>query len=658
MRPISLSLGWLTATLLAVGSAAAVTHSEHAGHPTPVTSTAAAGPIFDVPELMAQIGIKDPKHIQTAYEVKLVPRVAGVTSVAFRYFAGMQVTSVTDEAGANLLFRSVPVGAASEFAVDLPSPSVVGAAVTLRIQAMQDVSGTAQPLLIPAGENAYVAPADGTFLPLVDQPPVPTRYVLGFNAPSNLKIFASLKLVQRGEKKEGSQHSWLYERTAYRAENTAAPPEPSQWESVVPQTIPPTFVYGAYDHLFDDFKWPTPFAGASPAPSVHLEILDPPKDKLQEALSSLRPITTSGDTGDKELWDASDEPKRLLLRAKNACNIYSYLMGALPLDQLWFVQTPGDQAPLSTLGLVRTSFVCTGPDSLRESLPTVSMNPSADRAVEDWAPHALAHQWIGGLVSFPNPEDKWLEEGLASYAAAFYLEQAVKLEGEGRLPAFLKAEKERLLAGGKESPVEQGPVTRAVALTGSPATAAAGRAILYAKSAWIIHMLRTMMFDPKTNSDEKFTSALRDLLETFAGRAATAEDFKKVMEKHAGVSLDGFWRQWVTGTSIPHYWIHYRTKKEKNGKHMLHISCFVLGLDPSAHQSLPFAAKLPDGKYLSASLPIPHGEKGKTTEQNRKSIDIEVSDVPASVEFNVGDAVLCVFDDLKERTDLEKKEGE
>jgi hypothetical protein len=50
-------------------------------------------------------------------------------------------------------------------------------------------------------------------------------------------------------------------------------------------------------------------------------------------------------------------------------------------------------------------------------------------------------------------------------------------------------------------------------------------------------MIRMMMWDSRTG-DQHFKETMQDFVKTYAGRAATTEDFKAMVEKHMTPEMD------------------------------------------------------------------------------------------------------------------------
>ena len=84
------------------------------------------------------------------------------------------------------------------------------------------------------------------------------------------------------------------------------------------------------------------------------------------------------------------------------------------------------------------------------------------------------------------------------------------------------------------------------------------RHLIYPKGAYILHMVRMMMWDSR-NGDQNFKATMQDFVQTYANRAATTEDFKAMVEKHmtqemdleGNLKMDWFFNQYVYGTASP-----------------------------------------------------------------------------------------------------------
>jgi len=213
-------------------------------------------------------------------------------------------------------------------------------------------------------------------------------------------------------------------------------------------------------------------------------------------------------------------------------------------------------------------------------LPTLSFIPRMARSemglggkAEDFAnelavAHEIAHQWWGNSVGWKTYHDQWISEGFATYAAALHLARGK--DGDRRFRDLMRSYKQELLVKAeKDESIESGgPVWLGQRLTNSQNPDGYAN-IVYKKSCWVIHMLRVLMSDPKTGSDERFFNMLRDFLAAYRGQNPSTQDFIRHAEKHMRAEmdiernhrLDWFFNSWLFGTGIPAYAVDYSTRR-------------------------------------------------------------------------------------------------
>ena len=151
--------------------------------------------------------------------------------------------------------------------------------------------------------------------------------------------------------------------------------------------------------------------------------------------------------------------------------------------------------------------------------------------------HEVAHQWWGQAVGWKNYHDQWISEGLAQYFAALYA-------AEDRGPGML----ETLLEGMRKSAepfYEQGPISLGYRLGHIKSDSRVFRAIVYNKSAVVVHMLRRLM------GDEAFFRGVKRFYSTWRFKKAGTEDFQAAMAAETPIKLDRFFEKWIYGFSRP-----------------------------------------------------------------------------------------------------------
>jgi aminopeptidase N len=186
------------------------------------------------------------------------------------------------------------------------------------------------------------------------------------------------------------------------------------------------------------------------------------------------------------------------------------------------------------------------------------------------AVHEMAHQWWGHRVGWKTYHDGWLSEGFAEFSASLY----VRKFGPGKVRSFWDLKRKWLLdkdsAGHR--PVDVGPLWLSLQLP----TYQEGnlyQVLVYYKGAYVLEMLRVLMENPKLQEpDQAFIEMMRDFAATYGSKNASTEDFRKIVEKHIGESMEWFFNDWVYGRDVPHYDFHYNLKDGGGDKTILECS--------------------------------------------------------------------------------------
>jgi len=185
-------------------------------------------------------------------------------------------------------------------------------------------------------------------------------------------------------------------------------------------------------------------------------------------------------------------------------------------------------------------------------------------------PHEVAHQWWGHTVGFRGYRDQWMSEGFADESASIFL-QITRPKPDDFLH-FWQVERRMLTEKNAFGfrPIDVGPVTMGIRLVSPNVGWDVYRNLVYPKGAFILHMIRMMMWTPK-DGDARFKATMHDFVNTYRLQAATTEDFKAIVEKHMspGMDLEGnhrmdwFFREYVYGTDLPAY--HFEGQATPNG---------------------------------------------------------------------------------------------
>jgi hypothetical protein len=177
-----------------------------------------------------------------------------------------------------------------------------------------------------------------------------------------------------------------------------------------------------------------------------------------------------------------------------------------------------------------------------QPLPSSPFNWSGDPlALESvYAPyfiaHEVAHQWWGQAVGWKNYHEQWLSEGLAQYFSVLYA-------------AHDRPEAVRPLLQQMRVSVDdfgsQGPIALGYRLGHVRNDARVFRAIVYNKSALVLHMLRGLI------GDEAFFAGLRRYYRDWRFKKAGTDDLRAAFETATPIKLSRFFERWVLGVGTP-----------------------------------------------------------------------------------------------------------
>ncbi len=151
--------------------------------------------------------------------------------------------------------------------------------------------------------------------------------------------------------------------------------------------------------------------------------------------------------------------------------------------------------------------------------------------------HEVAHQWWGHAVGWKNYHEQWISEGIAQYFAALYAES--DRTGD-LLPNLLRQMRHTAIEAS-----DSGPIYLGYRLGHIQGDDRIFRALVYNKSAMVLHMLRRLV------GDDAFFAGIRDFYATWKFKKAGTDDFQRAMEKAARRNLDRFFATWIFGSGIP-----------------------------------------------------------------------------------------------------------
>ena len=165
---------------------------------------------------------------------------------------------------------------------------------------------------------------------------------------------------------------------------------------------------------------------------------------------------------------------------------------------------------------------------------------------EFYLAHEIAHQWWGQAVGWRNYHEQWLSEGFAQYFAALY---AQRFRGDD---AFASVLRQLRKWGIDESPA--GPIYLGYRLGHIQGEPRVRSALMYNKSAAVLHMLRRLI------GDDQFFRGVKRFYRGSRFRKAGTEDLRLAMEAESKRSLERFFQRWIYGSTLPQLKFSHRVE--------------------------------------------------------------------------------------------------
>jgi hypothetical protein len=318
------------------------------------------------------------------------------------------------------------------------------------------------------------------------------------------------------------------------------------------------------------------------------------------------------------------------------CTLY---FGKSPYNEVYITEQPNFNFGQSWPNLVYLP-ISAYMDSTQRWMLFGRINDKFTGFVQEVTPHEVAHQWWGHAVGWASYHDQWLSEGFAEFSAALYLQQAVGKNWRKDYIEFWERLRERILDKNSfgVAPNDAGPIWMGLRLV-SPRTENAYQNVTYPKGAYVLEMLRSMMYSSE-DQDKAFMSMMQEFVETHRDRPATTESFRAVAEKHMtklmdlrkNGRLDWFFDEWVYGTQVPRYHFEYQLQPAGPGKVNLHMTLTQSDVDDHFAMLVPVFADFGSGMIPLAQI----GIGGNTT----RDIDVVLSNQPKKVALNAYKEIL------------------
>ena len=293
--------------------------------------------------------------------------------------------------------------------------------------------------------------------------------------------------------------------------------------------------------------------------------------------------------------------ERAMVEAQNAMRVFSLWFGKSEFSRIAITQQPEFSFGQSWPTLVYLPMAAFLDDTQRWKLFGIQNKLTA--FVNEVAAHEVSHQWWGHMVGWETYHDQWLSEGFASFSAGLYL--SVIEKNQDAYLKYWEDGRKRILEKNKygRRANDAGPVWMGMRLE-SQRNDDGYDAVVYNKGAYVLHMLRYMMWTQQ-GGDKAFMEMMRDYVQLHLNQNASTESFKAVAEKHmiptmdveGNHRLDWFFRQWVYGTTVPRYKFDFTLTNAADGKCQLKASLTQSEVDSNFVMPVPIYADF-DGRVM------------------------------------------------------------
>jgi hypothetical protein len=498
-------------------------------------------------------------HLASRATIYFEPLVAGERVMKFALLPTLRVTRVTGEKSQDLHFIQENRKEDGSFYAVLDEAAPIGKLQSITV----DYGG--DQVLTNAGSGSYYVGSRDSWYPNLNGFGEKALYDLTFKVPhSNV-------LISVGKQDD---------------EHTEAGFSVTHWTTPVPIAVA-GFNYGQYKKL--DF----------PDTITHYEISG---YYLQELPNSLKPYENGALGG----MSPGAMTRYALEQARAQMQVCTLFFGRAPFENLYITEQPNFNFGQSWPNLVYlpiSAYI----DSTQRWLLFGQINSRFTGFVQEVTPHEVAHQWFGHAVGWATYHDQWLSEGFAEFAAGLFLQQAMGPKWQKDYIDFWQRQHDRLMEKNNfgVSPNDAGPLWLGTRLI-SPKSAQAYQGVTYAKGAFVLSMLRSMMradgSDKEKNADQAFIDMMHDFMANQRD-SASSESFKAVAEKHMTKQmdlekngrLDCFFRQWLLGTEVPRYSFKYDVQPAEGGKFKIHTEITQSEVDANFATLIPLFADFGNG---------------------------------------------------------------
>jgi hypothetical protein len=492
-------------------------------------------------------------HLFSTATIRFEPLVDGERVLKFGLLPNLRVTRVTDDEGQDLYFIQESRKEDGSFYAILSQAPPLGKERSINVEYAGDK------VLEEAGEGSYYVGARTSWYPNLNGFGEHAFFDLTFKVPKNYTVISVGRL---------------------QAESIEQDLAVSHWVTPIPVAVA-GFNYGQYKKL----EVPDEITGYKISGYYLSEL--PANLRNQRALQSMAPRSMT---------------KYALEQTRAQLQLCSFYFGKIPYDEIHITEQPDFNFGQSWPNLIYLP-ISAYTDSTQRWMLFGSINDKFTGFVQEVTPHEVAHQWWGHAVTWASYHDQWLSEGFAEFSAGLFLQQGVAGDWRKDYIDFWERLRKRILEKNNfgVAPNDAGPLWMGLRLI-SPRSENAYQNVTYPKGAYVLQMLRSMMYDPQ-EKDKAFIAMMHDFVESHRDKPATTESFKALAEKHMtslmdfekNRSLDWFFDEWVYGTKVPRYHFDYQFAPGDGGKVKVRMTITQSDVDEDFVMLLPVFADFGKG---------------------------------------------------------------
>ncbi|MGI8469352.1 MAG: M1 family metallopeptidase [Pyrinomonadaceae bacterium] len=498
--------------------------------------------IFDLTNHELDVTVRGTK-LYASDKVTMVTRVPGQRVLPFSLYPSLRVKKVSSESGDEINIIQEDKNKDGSLAIILPSAPEVGKPLKLTFEYEGEgallSAGTGNFILNPSARSTWYPNNGGT--QFGDR----ATFDITFRYPKQFIMVGVGELVEP-EKIEGDL-------------------KVAHWSTKGVEMAVAGFNYGD----FVKKEYTDTQTGYNLEVYTNRELPENVKDYIQRVQQAQENSQQNGAiiTSTLGALNTSGMANNMMAQTQNSVRIYNAYFGKLPHKRIAMTQQPAGNFGQAWATLIFMPYTAFFDQTNRMQL--FGIENANDTFWKEVAPHEISHQWWGHAVGWSSYHDQWMSEGFAQLSASLYIQYVKKDLKE--FNDFWDEQRQRIVESSPATkglkPYTVGPVTQGFRLS----TGKTGNTyfyLVYPKGAYILHMLRMMMYSPK-NGDANFSKMMKDFVASHYNKDASTEDFKAIVEKHItpemdidkNGKMDWFFDEWVYGTDVPAYKLEYSVSK-------------------------------------------------------------------------------------------------